>query len=77
MTPPSPIRPASRATAASGPVSPFSTVHHPAQKRSCLYSRTTSLATREPQDHVLCKPMLRVGWKLREMESESVKERRS
>lgn len=78
MTPPGPIRPASRAAAASGPVSPFSTaLHRPAPKRSCFHSRTTSLATGGPQDRVLRKSTWRAGWELREMESESVREERS
>lgn len=70
-TPPGPVRPASRGPATSSPVSPFSkTVHRPVLKWPCLYSRTTSLATGDPRDPVLCKSMLRVRWKLREMECE-------
>lgn len=71
MTPPVPFRPASRAVATPGPVSPFSmAVHRRAPKRPCLYSRTTSLATGDPRDRVLCKSMLRVGWELHETERE-------
>ena len=52
--------------------------HMECKSRRCArFCSEQGLATGDPQDHVLCKPMLRVGWKLREMESESVKERRS